>query len=250
MKTIGIIPARYHSSRFPGKVLAEINGKSIIQHVYEKVSYADFDEVVVATDQKDIAQHVKGFGCQTVMTSEDLASGTERCAQALSSLQDSFDLVVNIQSDEPFIKPDQLNALMKAFSDQKTEIATLIQAIDDPDDLFSPNVVKVVKDQQNTAKLFSRTSIPYLRDVKLPEWLTYHRFFSHLGIYAYRVNALKEIVQLPASSLEKAEALEQLRWMDYGYSIKVVESEGTGIAIDTPEDLEKARKQANERHAN
>lgn len=244
MSTIGIIPARYHSSRFPGKVLAKIRGKTILQWVYEKAVSADLDAVVVATDHEQVYQEVEAFGGQACMTASDHVSGTERCAEALSQMNAHFDVVINLQGDEPFIDPEQLQVLKDAFSDQATSIATLIQTITDPDDLYSPNVVKVVPNQNHEALIFSRTTIPYLRDVKLPQWTTNYHFYSHLGIYAYRAETLKKLVALPESSLEKAESLEQLRWLDYGYRIKVFESASTGISVDTPSDLEKARAYA------
>lgn len=240
MKTVGIIPARYHSSRFPGKVLADINGKSVLERVYEKAKAAEFDEVIVATDHETIKAHVHQFDGQAVMTSNEHQSGTERCQEALNKLPDAYELVVNIQADEPFINPEEVKKLKEAFSDRAVHIATLIQKIREPDDLFSPDVVKVVKDQQNFGILFSRTTIPYLKNVKLAQWISQYNFYSHTGIYAYCSGTLEKLVHLPESPLEKAESLEQLRWLDNGYPIKVVESEGTGISVDTPKDLEKA----------
>jgi len=242
MKTAAIIPARYHSSRFPGKLLADIHGKTILQRVFEKAQAAGLDEVVVATDHEAILEHVSHFGGQAIMTATHHASGTERCAEALSQLSDAFDVIINLQGDEPFIAPEQIQHLREACQDPQTKIATLMQRVSDPDDLYSPNVVKVIPNQKHEALLFSRTAIPYLRNVKLPQWTTSYDFYSHLGIYAYRSETLQAIVQLPESPLEQAESLEQLRWLDHGYAIKLLESGGTGIAIDTPEDLEKARQ--------
>ena len=242
MKTLGIIPARYQSSRFPGKVLAKIHEKTILQRVHEQVLKAGLDEVVVATDHQSIFDHVGEFGGKVLMTDTTHATGTERCAAALNQMDQTFDIAINIQADEPFIDPSQIQLLGDAFQEDDSGIATLIQPISDPDDLYSPNVVKVVKNNNDKALLFSRTTIPYLRDVKLAQWISHHTFYAHLGIYAYRTEVLKSIINLPPSPLEQAESLEQLRWLENGYDIKVVESSGTGLSIDTPKDLEKARQ--------
>ena len=243
MKKVGIIPARYQSSRFPGKVLAKIHGKSVLQRVYERAAKAGLDQVVIATDYNDIYNHVTEFGGEVVMTSTRHTTGTERCAEALTKLPEHYDIAVNIQGDEPFIAPEQISFLADSLVGKGFSISTLIRPITDPDDLYSPDVVKVVKNRDNKAMLFSRTAIPYLRDVKLAQWINRYTFYCHLGIYAYKTDVLQSIVNLSHGILEQAESLEQLRWLEHGYTIHLIESKGTGIAIDTPEDLEKAKQQ-------
>ena len=242
MYRLGIIPARYHSSRFEGKVLATIQEKTVLQSVYEQARQAQLDALVIATDHERIRDHVLGFGGYAIMTEPTLPSGTARCAAALDALDRVPDVVVNIQADEPFIPPKAINDLAGAFDDQTVKIATLAKRITEPDDLYAPNVVKVTCDQEGRAMYFSRATIPYLRDVKLPQWYTHHAFYQHLGIYAYRTPVLREIAALPPTPLEQGEALEQLRWMEHGYPVQVLESEGTGISIDTLQDLRKARR--------
>lgn len=246
MQRIGIIPARYHASRFQGKVLAVITEKTVLQSVYEQAAQAGLDDLIVATDHEAVRDHVEAFGGRAVMTDPALSSGTDRCAAALGQLGLSPDVVVNIQADEPFIEPAEIQQLNKAFEQPEVSIATLAKRIREPDDLYSPNVVKVACDQQGRALYFSRATIPYLRDVKLPQWVTHHPFYQHLGIYAYRGNTLKALTALSPTPLEQVEGLEQLRWVEHGYPIHVLDSQGTGIGIDTLQDLRKARKQVRE----
>jgi 3-deoxy-manno-octulosonate cytidylyltransferase (CMP-KDO synthetase) len=243
MNFIGIIPARYASTRFPGKPLAEINGKSMIQRVYEQASKA-LEYVVVATDDERIYKHVEGFGGKVVMTLDTHRSGTDRCAEAIRKVQPdypqvTFDVVINIQGDEPFIQPEQLRLLKSCF-DEDVAIATLAKPISSSDELFNPNVVKVVINRSNRALYFSRSVIPYLRNADQADWVNSFRYLKHIGIYAYKVSTLKEITLLSPSSLEIAESLEQNRWIENEYSIYVQQTQLETIAIDTPEDLEKA----------
>lgn len=251
MQFIGIIPARYASTRFPGKPLAEIGGKPMIQRVWEQAKKA-LDRVVVATDDKRIYDCVRGFGGEAVMTRSDHRCGTDRCLEAFNHLRfDNLGLddlvVINIQGDEPFIQPEQIRALMACFP---TEIATLVQpysANDTLADLENPNSPKVTiafDDEKRTvgrALLFSRSVIPYLRGIDRNEWLSRGMHYRHIGMYAYRADILGEITQLAPSPLEQAESLEQLRWLENGYTIRVAVTETRSIGIDTPEDLKKAQ---------
>lgn len=241
MKVIGIIPSRYASTRFPGKPLALLGGKPVVQWVYEKAASV-LDEAYVATDDERIARCVESFGGKAVMTGV-CKSGTDRCYQAFTKLKEACDVIVNIQGDEPFIHPSQLKAVKSCFLDGKTQIATLVQpfvASDGLAALENPNSPKVVVDKDSFALYFSRSVIPYLRGVDKDQWLGKHTFYKHIGLYAYRPQVLKTITSLPQSSLELAESLEQLRWLENGYKIKVaVTREGT-IGIDTPADLQRA----------
>ena len=243
MKFIGIIPARYASTRFPGKPLADMNGKPMIQRVYEQVKDV-LDSVCVATDDIRIENAVKAFGGQVVMTSDQHRSGTDRCYEAYQKIGEGYDVIVNIQGDEPFIHPEQIQTIKTCFADANTQIATLVKPFRSDDDfessLFNPNSPKVVLNKNNEAKYFSRSIIPYIRGKKYTEWLPSHTFYKHIGLYAYRAQVLKEITQLPQSALELAESLEQLRWLENGYKIKVGITEQETIGIDTPEDMEKA----------
>lgn len=244
MKFIGIIPARYGSSRFPGKPLADMAGKPMIQRVYEQVRLA-LDEVWVATDDKRIADAVSSFGGNAVITSDKHKSGTDRCNEAFSTINKPFDVVINIQGDEPFIQPQQIESLKNCFTTQEVQLATLVKPFrkeDGFDVLFNPNSPKVVINKNNEAIYFSRSIVPYIRDVHHTEWLDKHTFYKHIGMYAYRADVLKEITQLPQSSLEIAESLEQLRWIENGYKIKVGFTDIETIGIDTPDDMEKALK--------
>ncbi len=243
MKFIGIIPARFASIRFPGKPLAILNGKPIIQHVYENAAKG-LDAVWVATDNNRIAQAVTNFGGQFVMTREDHQSGTDRCAEAaqLLSAKHDFDVVINIQGDEPFVRPEQIDALKSCFIDLETEIATLVNVIDSEEILFNPNRPKVVVGRNQNALIFSRQAIPHIRGVHKDQWLDQHEFYSHLGMYGYRKDVLQQITQLTPSKLELAESLEQLRWLENGFVIKVAKTRFESMGIDTPEDLEAAQR--------
>lgn len=242
MRTIGIIPARYESSRFPGKPLADIEGKSMIQRVYEQVKgCAGLSEVIVATDDARIEEHVRSFAGNVIMTSSTHQSGTDRCAEVVSKIS-GFDIAINIQGDEPFISPLQIELLSNLFQDSTTEIGTLVKKIDHPKDLFNESIPKVVVNSKNEAMYFSRQTIPFQRSVTQNEWLSNHIYFKHIGIYGYTVDVLREITTLPVSSYEKAEGLEQLRWLENGYRIKIAETEFDTIAVDHPEDVELIKK--------
>ncbi|RMG79850.1 MAG: 3-deoxy-manno-octulosonate cytidylyltransferase [Bacteroidetes bacterium] len=237
MKIIGIIPARYQSSRFPGKPLADIKGKTMIQRVYEQALLCpDLSEVIVATDDNRILNHVKEFGGKVVMTSPHHQSGTERCAEVLNQV--SCDAVINIQGDEPFIDPSQITQVAQLLKNGNS-IATLIKKIDDLTILNNPNIPKVVIDKTGKALYFSRATIPYVRDHKAA--LNTHVFYKHIGIYGYLSKTLKEIVKLKPSPLEIAERLEQLRWLENGFSIQTSETQIETFGIDVPEDLKKIR---------
>lgn len=242
MKFLAIIPARYASTRFPGKPLADLAGKPVIQRVYEQVAGV-FDEAVVATDDQRIFDAVEAFGGKVVMTSTEHNSGTDRCYEAYRKVGGEFDVVVNIQGDEPFIHLSQLETIKQCFANEQTDIATLVKPFVEADGieaLFNPNSPKVVVNTKMQALYFSRSVIPYLRGVDQSEWLKKHVFYKHIGLYAYRTSVLREITSLPQSELEKAESLEQLRWLENGYRIQVGTTERETIGIDTPEDLEKA----------
>ncbi|MDR0506281.1 MAG: 3-deoxy-manno-octulosonate cytidylyltransferase [Dysgonamonadaceae bacterium] len=242
MKFAGIIPARYASTRLPGKPLADMLGKPMIQRVYEQVAGC-LDDVAVATDDERIYNAVQNFGGKAIMTSPNHQSGTDRCWEAYTKLSCKFDVVINIQGDEPFIQPSQIELLKNCFKDERTQIATLVKQFSadcDFDQLFNPNTPKVVLNSNRQAIYFSRSVIPYIRGKHHSEWLKSHSFYKHIGIYAYLSDVLGEISSLPPSPLEKAESLEQLRWIENGYVIKagITNEETTGI--DTPEDLEVA----------
>lgn len=242
MKFIAIIPARYASTRFPGKPLADMAGKPMIQRVYEQVKQA-IDEVWVATDDQRIFDVVESFSGNAVMTSPDHKSGTDRIFEACSKVGQGFDVVINVQGDEPFIQPSQIEALKACFDSKDVELATLVKPFrneDGFDVLFNPNSPKVVINKQNEAIYFSRSIVPYIRDAHHTEWLDKHIFYKHIGMYAYRADVLQKITELPQSSLEKAESLEQLRWIENGYRIRVGYTDVETIGIDTPEDMEKA----------
>ncbi|GGB99713.1 3-deoxy-manno-octulosonate cytidylyltransferase [Dyadobacter sediminis] len=241
MRILGIIPARYASTRFPAKALADIGGKSMIRRVYEQARKAtQLDQVIVATDDERILNHVKHFGGQAVMTSENHHSGTDRCFEALSKTGD-YEYVINIQGDEPFISPEPIDSLA-AVLDGVTELATLVKIVDNEDILFNVNVPKAVLNKRKEVMYFSRQTIPYLRNAAQPEWLDSHVFYKHIGIYAYRSDVLAEITKLPVSGLEKAEALEQLRWLENGYAIKAVITSDDSHGVDTPDDLERVTR--------
>jgi 3-deoxy-manno-octulosonate cytidylyltransferase (CMP-KDO synthetase) len=246
LKFAGIIPARYASTRFPGKPLVNINGKTMIERVYIQASKV-LDNVCVATDDNRIANEVLRFGGKVIMTSPNHQSGTDRCAEAIDTLQKqsntTFDVVLNIQGDEPFIRPEQLQKLMSCFNNPEIQIATLVKPIASNEDIFNSNCVKVVLDKKYKALYFSRSPIPFMRSKDNAEWEQHHRFFKHLGIYAYRTEVLKEITHLTQSSLELAESLEQLRWLENGYCIMAEITEFENVSIDTPQDLEKINEQ-------
>lgn len=240
---IGIIPARYASTRFPGKPLIDIAGKSMIQRVYEQASKAQMlEDVLVATDDQRIVEHVKAFGGNVVTTSGHHQSGTDRCFEAIVAFRPTASVVVNIQGDEPFIHPDSIDKVCACFDDNTTQIATLVKRIQDAGELFNPNIPKVVRNSNGEALYFSRQAIPFLRGKKETDWLSSGEFYKHIGIYAYRTNILKEITALEQSDLELAEALEQLRWIENGYKIKTELTDFESVAIDSPEDLQKLPK--------
>ena len=244
MKFLGIIPARYASTRFPAKPLAMLGGKTVIQRVYEQVAGV-LDDAYVATDDERIEAAVKAFGGKVVMTSVHHKSGTDRCYEACTKIGGEFDVVVNIQGDEPFIQPSQLDAVKACFEDVTTQIATLVKPFT-ADEAFAVlenvNSPKVVVNKNWNALYFSRSIIPYQRNAEKQDWLKGHTYYKHIGLYAYRTEVLKEITMLPQSSLELAESLEQLRWLENGYKIKVGISEVETIGIDTPQDLERAEE--------
>ncbi|MBP5366048.1 MAG: 3-deoxy-manno-octulosonate cytidylyltransferase [Bacteroidales bacterium] len=242
---LGLIPARYASSRFPGKPLADIGGKPMIQRVYEQ-SCKVLPYVYVATDDERIASAVRNFGGRVVMTATTHQSGTDRCAEALAKVEaelgHQFHAVINIQGDEPFISPVQIELLASAFADAATEIATLVKVADNQQDLFNPNKPKVVVSAQGKALYFSRSPIPYLRGADEKEWHEKHRFYNHIGLYGYRADILNKITKLERGTLEKCESLEQLRWLENGYSIAVLETQLESLSIDTPDDLEELKR--------
>lgn len=240
MKVVGIIPARYASTRFPGKPLALIKGKPMIQRVYEQALKAKLDAVVVATDDARIADAVMDFGGQYVMTSPNHRSGTDRCREALDLLENQYDAVINIQGDEPFIDPRQIGMMRDLISRDDTVLASLAKRIEDEDELFSPNTVKVVMDKESNALYFSRNPIPFMRNVDRKDWLSKGVFYKHIGIYAYKAETLRQIAEMQPSTLEMAESLEQLRWLENGLRIRMGITQHESISIDTQEDLEKA----------
>ena len=247
---IGIIPARYASTRFPGKPLAMLGGMTMIERVYRQVSKA-LDRVVVATDDDRIMAAVEAFGGKAVMTSTEHRSGTDRCQEAYLKNGGGEDVIINIQGDEPFIQPDQLQAIMACFDDEGTDIATLVRpfAPNRPySELENPNSPKVVLDSQMRARYFSRSVIPYIRGREREEWPKATQYYTHVGMYAYSANVLAEITRLPQSPLELAESLEQLRWLENGYTIKAGITNTATIGIDTPEDLQRAEEYLRNSH--
>ncbi|GAA3984498.1 3-deoxy-manno-octulosonate cytidylyltransferase [Mucilaginibacter dorajii] len=241
MTILGIIPARYASSRFPGKPLVDIAGKSMIQRVYEQAKKCvSLAEVIVATDDERIFAHVNAFGGVAVMTGTDHQSGTDRCAE-IASLHPEYDVIINIQGDEPYIDPEQITKLVACFTDANTQIATLIKKITTQEELFNYNSPKVVINKLSEAVYFSRATLPHIRGQEPDNWLEFYTYFKHIGIYGYRADVLQQITKLPISGLEKAESLEQLRWIENGYRIKVAETELETHAVDVPSDLEKLK---------
>ena len=247
MKILGVIPARYASTRFPAKPLADIAGKTMIEWVYSQASKASsLHHLVVATDNQKIFDHIKKTGGNVVMTSEDHVSGTDRCAEALTLAEGEYNYVINIQGDEPFIDPAQID-LLASLLDGKVELATLVKKITDAAVLHNPNVVKAIFNLHHEAIYFSRNALPHVRNTLPEQWLGKQNFYKHIGMYAYRADVLKEITKLKPSSLEMAESLEQLRWIENGYKIKIAETDIETMGIDTPEDLERAVAQLEKR---
>jgi len=241
---IAIIPSRYGSTRFPGKSLADIAGKPMVQRVYEQAKKA-MEEVWVATDDERISAAVQSFGGKVVMTSDQHQSGTDRCAEAVLKISEitgiRYDVVVNVQGDEPFMQPDQIELMVSSFNeDPAVEIATLIQPIQLNEDIFRPDMVKVVLDIKGNAIYFSRSPIPYMVGIKEENWLENSTFYGHVGLYAYRTDILHKLSKLPKSRLERSESLEQLRWLENGFHIKTKITHYDSFGIDTMEDLEKA----------
>jgi len=242
---LGIIPARYASTRFPGKPLALLGNKPMIQWVYERAS-AVLPQLVVATDDIRIKKAVEKFGAKVVMTSTNHHTGTERCAEALElckqTHQGEITHVINIQGDEPLLKKEHLEALKGCFNEKQTRIATLIQNLPKDADLNNPNVVKVVVNKRLQALYFSRSPLPFVRESPAQQDAKKHSFYAHIGLYAFHAQTLSEIVQLPATPLEMAESLEQLRWLENGYSIQTVVTDRPARGVDTPDDLEEIKK--------
>ena len=237
---VGIIPARYASSRFPGKPLIDIKGKSMIQRVYEQAIKSKLlNKVVVATDDERIFNHVVNFGGQAVMTATHHPSGTDRCWDALQQLEEEYQYVINIQGDEPLIEPAQIDELAAILQDGETALATQMMVIDNYETLFDKGEVKIVLNVNKEALYFSRMVIPFIKEIDEKEWHLHHHYFRHVGMYAYRQDVLKKITQLPVSSLEIAESLEQLRWLENGISIKCIITKYESHCIDTAEDLKK-----------
>ena len=237
---IGIIPARYASTRFPGKPLIDIGGKSMIQRVFEQAKKSKLlTDVIVATDDSRIEKTVLQFGGKVCLTSQDHPTGTDRCAEVVEKLKLNCDAIINIQGDEPFIEPKQIDLVCDCFRDDRTELATLIKKVNSPEILFNQNTPKVIIDNSQFAIYFSRQALPFVRGKVENAWLENHTFYQHIGIYGYRYDILKKITQLPPSSLEKAESLEKLRWIQNGFKIKTAVTTLETMAIDTPEDLQK-----------
>ncbi len=241
MKAIGIIPARYASTRFPGKPLVNIKGKTMIRRVYEQAQQsAALSGVFVATDDQRIVDEVNSFGGNVLMTSSNHPSGTDRCFEALEKLgKTKYDVVVNIQGDEPFIHPEQITKVVKCFDHKHVQIATLAHKLSNPADITNSSIVKITRNIHGEALYFSRSPIPFIRGTENDHWAEAYPFLKHIGIYAYRSDVLEQIVKLPASSLEKAESLEQLRWLENGYTLKVELTNQESFPVDTPEDLKR-----------
>lgn len=238
---LAIIPARFASTRFPGKPLVQIAGKSMIERVYQQVSLChSVSEIRIATDDQRIAEEVIQFGAEAVMTDPDCPSGTDRCAEVLQKEKSSFDFVINVQGDEPFLRPEQLEELIKTLVETGADIGTLCRKIQKPEEIFNPNVVKCVKSKNHKALYFSRNPIPFVRGEEKSEWLGKADFFQHIGLYGFKAAVLPQLSGMDQSGLEKAESLEQLRWLENGFSIAVKETTYESIGIDTPEDLDRA----------
>jgi 3-deoxy-manno-octulosonate cytidylyltransferase (CMP-KDO synthetase) len=243
VKIIGIVPARFDSTRFPGKPLVDINGKSMVQRVYEQSKKSKrLSDVLIATDDERILNHVREFGGEAILTTPQHQSGTDRCAEIIEKMQgDTWDAVINIQGDEPYIHPEQIDLLCSTFDDPNTKLSTLVKKISSADELFNHNNVKVILNKRNEAIYFSRLPIPYNRNFPEQDWLRYSTYYKHIGIYGYRTETLKEISKLAKTNLEITESLEQLRWIENGYIIRAEVTSLESIAIDTPEDLLKVR---------
>ena len=239
-KILGIIPARFASTRFPGKPLVDIGGKSMIQRVYEQSCKSNLNMVVVATDDQRIANEVARFGGHFLMTSHTHQSGTDRCAEAANKLN-GYDVIINIQGDEPFIDPKQISLLISCFVNREVNLATLVKKISHQAELFNVNIPKVVLNHKQQAIYFSRQTIPYIRHAEKPNWVSKYPFYKHIGIYGYRTNTLLKLTKLKPSLLEQAESLEQLRWIENGYQIQTKITNLETIAIDCPEDLDKIK---------
>lgn len=242
MKILGIIPARYGSTRFPGKPLVSINGISMIQRVYEQALKSNrLSRVIIATDDERIRKHAEEFNGEVVMTSPRHLSGTDRCAEVIRKSNDSWDAVINIQGDEPYIHPEQIDLLCSCFELTDVRLATLVKKINSPEELFNHNNVKVVLNKRKEAIYFSRSPIPYNRNFPEQEWLRHSIYYKHIGIYGYKTDTLAEVAALEKTNLEITESLEQLRWIENGYTIHAAVTDFESIAIDTPEDLEKVK---------
>ncbi|HLX91191.1 MAG TPA: 3-deoxy-manno-octulosonate cytidylyltransferase [Puia sp.] len=236
---IGIIPARFASTRFPGKPLIDIWGKSMIQRVYERSARAKtLNRLIVATDDERIRDHVQGFGGEAVMTRQFHASGTDRCFEALGLLAETYRWVINIQGDEPFIRHEQIDELTEAF-DEEAEILTQMIAVSSSEQLFDPGEAKIVLNEKNEALYFSRSPIPFVRNVAEKEWHLHHLFYRQVGMYAYRSDILRKLTSLAVTPLEKAESLEQLRWLQNGFRIKCVLTRYESHCVDVPDDIER-----------
>lgn len=245
MSIIGIIPARYASTRFPGKPLVLINGKSMIQRVFEQTSKSKLlNKIIIATDDERIAEHVTGFGAEVVITKAEHPSGTDRCFEAYQLNGQKFDHVLNIQGDEPFLDPEQIDSLAQACAED-VEIATQMIKCTDHDVLFDKGEVKIILNSNKEALYFSRNVIPFIKGKEEKEWHNYFDYYRHVGMYAYRTDILEKITQLKPSALELAESLEQLRWLEHGYKIKCVETSYDSHCVDTPEDIEKVMRLMN-----
>jgi 3-deoxy-manno-octulosonate cytidylyltransferase (CMP-KDO synthetase) len=245
MRFLGVIPARYASTRFPGKPLVDIAGKTMIQRVYERTTQA-LEDVWVATDDARIEAAVKGFGGRVVMTSEDCPSGTDRCIEAADKItaatNRSFDVLINVQGDEPFLHPEMLENLMSCFGDGTADIATLVNPVVQPEEIFLPSEVKVVFNRDKDALYFSRSPVPHVAEVEEAKWHEHHTFYKHVGVYAYKMDVLRKITELAVSPLEATERLEQNRWLENGFKIKVEITNHESVPVDTPEDLERIQR--------
>jgi len=240
MKSIGVIPARYESSRFPGKPLVDIAGKTMIQRVYEQCIKVDqLQDVIIATDDQRIYDHVKNFSGKVMMTDKNHPNGTSRIGEVISQ-NEAYDLVINIQGDEPFINPKQIDALISEMKISKKDIGTVAKKIDQEGPLFDPNTVKVIFDKNKKAIYFSRHPIPFQRGIEEKNWLIEHTYYKHIGLYAFRRKPLLDLLDLPITPLAKSESLEQLIWLEHGYDIAISISQYESFGIDSPEDLEKA----------